>query len=409
MSSPSSSRFSFTGTDRPVPLVPGDVVPGDAVPRAGSAGLLTPAFVRLLAIQFCFGLSFSVYFLLPKYLTTEFHASPAAIGAVSSAALWAGVLATPLIGLLLDRIGRRPAMLGGAAIGVLASLAMVGVEAVNGYLFAVRIVQGIGFALVFNAASAAAADLAVNGRLGTVIGLLGSASLLSNAIAPALAEVMAHEFGWKPVFLSAAAMSLVALVAAVGLRDVVRPASATTAPIASTGAKRVTYAALVNGAAFGTLFTFTQPHALDLGALRVSGFFVGYTVAAIAVRIVFGDAADRLGREIVARYSFGFYGLVACSVAFLVPGYLELFGFAFGIAHGLLYPSLVTLAAERSDPARRGAMLTLFNGAFNFGGGLAMLGGGLFARATSYPALFLLVGAWTLASLPALPRTARDR
>jgi MFS family permease len=369
--------------------------------------LFTPAFVRLLAIQFCFGLSFSVYFLLPKYLTTEFHAGAAAIGAVSSTALWAGVVATPLIGLTLDRIGRRPALLGGAAIGTLASLAMTTVEGVSGYLFAIRMLHGVGFALVFNASSAAAADLAVNGRLGTAIGLLGSASLLSNAIAPVLAETVADAVGWKPVFLGAAAMSLVAFATSLGVRDVVRSSTVSSAPIEKSGAKRITYAALVSGAAFGAVFTFTQPHALDLGALRVSGFFVGYTVAAIAVRVLFGKAADRLGRELVARGSFAFYGLVACAVAFLIPAYLELFGFAFGIAHGLLYPSLVTLAAERSDPARRGAMLTLFNGAFNLGGGLAMLGGGVFARATSYPALFLLVGLWTLASLPALPGKLR--
>jgi predicted MFS family arabinose efflux permease len=218
---------------------------------------------------------------------------------------------------------------------------------------------------------------------------------------------VADAVGWEPVFLGAAAMSLATFAISLGVRDVVRSSALSSVPIEKSGAKRITYAALVSGAAFGAVFTFTQPHALDLGALRVSGFFVGYTVAAIAVRVVFGKAADRLGRELVARGSFAFYGLVACAVAFLVPAYLELFGFAFGIAHGLLYPSLVALAAERSDPARRGAMLTLFSGAFNLGGGLAMLGGGLFARATSYPALFLLVGIWTLASLPAIPAKQR--
>jgi MFS family permease len=289
------------------------------------------------------------------------------------------------------------------------SLAMLGIDSVGPALYAIRIIQGIGFALVFNAASAATADLTEHGRMGQAIGLLGTASLIANAIAPALAENVAHSYGWKPVFWAAAAMSLVSLGVSLQVREVSRSFTASAPQGPRSGAKRVTYAALLNGAAFGTLFTFTQPHALDLGAVHVSGFFVGYTVAAVAVRVLLGNAADRLGRERVARWSFAYYGAVVCSISLLVPGYLELFGFAFGIAHGLLYPSLVALAAERSDPARRGAMLTLFNGAFNFGGGLTLLGGGLVARVTSYPALFLMVGAWMLLSVPLLPnRTAKQ-
>nr|MDQ2643479.1 MFS transporter [Myxococcota bacterium] len=247
--------------------------------------------------------------------------------------------------------------------------------------------------------------LASGARLGEAIGMLGTASLVSNAVAPALAESAALTFGWSAVFIAAAVMAALSFAIGLGVPETPRMTSSAAVAIPRRGAKRITYAALLNGAAFGTLFTFTPPHALDLGSLRVSGFFVGYTVAAVAVRLLFGNAADRFGRALVARYSFAFYGLVVCSVAFLVPGYLELFGFAFGIAHGLLYPSLVTLAAERSDPARRGAMLTLLNGAFYFGGGLILLGGGLVANATSYPALFLLVGLWMLVSVQSLPRS----
>lgn len=402
MTSPSSSRISLAG--------PASTRAAATAALAAEAGsLFTPAFVRLLAVQFCFGLSFSVYFLLPKYLTTELHAGAATVGAVGSAALWAGVLATPLIGPALDRIGRRPALLVGAALSVVSSLAMLGVSSVGALLYAIRVVQGIGFALVFNAASAATADLAGNGRLGAAIGLLGTASLLANALAPALAEVVAHAYGWRPVFFAASLMSLFAFVTSLGVRDVTRSAAPSLATGRVPGARRTMYAALVNGAVFGTVFTFAQTHALDLGALHVSGFFVGYTVAAMAVRILFGNTADRIGRERVARGSFAFYGVVACSIAYLSPGFLELYGFAFGIAHGLLYPSLVALGAERADPARRGAVLTWLNAAFNFGGGLAMLGGGLFAKATSYELLFLLVGAWMLLSLPALPKAIAAR
>ena len=396
MSSPSPSPLPAAAEPRLAGLT--------AVPSPPPT-LYTAAFVRLLAVQFCFGLSFSVYFLLPKYLTTELHAGAAAIGAVGATAMWASVLATPFVAAMLDRVGRRPSLLLGSVLTCLSSLVMPLAHAVDATLFTIRIVQGVGFALVFNAASAATADLASGARLGEAIGMLGTASLVSNALAPALAESAAHTFGWSAVFVAAAVMSAVSFAIALGVPETPRIQSDANASIPKVGAKRITYAALLNGAAFATLFTFTPPHALDLGSLRISGFFVGYTVAAVAVRLLFGNAADRLGRALVARYSFAFYAVVVCSIAFLVPGYLELFGFAFGIAHGLLYPSLVALAAERSDPARRGAMLTLLNGAFYFGGGLILLGGGLLAKATSYPTLFLLVGVWMAISVVSLPRS----
>nr|MDQ2645465.1 MFS transporter [Myxococcota bacterium] len=114
MSSPSPTPLPITAEPRLAGL--------PAVPEPPPT-LYTAAFVRLLAVQFCFGLSFSVYFLLPKYLTTELHAGAAAIGAVGASAMWASVLATPLVAAMLDRVGRRPALLLGSVITCVSSLA----------------------------------------------------------------------------------------------------------------------------------------------------------------------------------------------------------------------------------------------------------------------------------------------
>jgi len=355
--------------------------------------------VRVLLVQFCFGLTFSVYFLLPKYLATELAAGPAAIGLFGASALWAAVLATPLLGRLIDRYGSRRVMLAGALLSTATALAMLTVTGLGAWLFVIRCAQGVGFALVYNATTAAGAELAPRERLGQAIGLVGTASLIANALAPALGEVAAERFGWSAVFTGGAAIALVAAVLAARVRDVSRVEVDIEPARASGHSPALLYAGLVTGAGFGTLTTFVQPHALALGAERVSGFFVGYTVAAVTVRIAFGAALDRFGRRRVAQLSLAFYAVVVASLAVLDPSSLFYFGFAFGIAHGLLFPSLAALVAETSDPARRGSSLSFFNGSFNLGAGLTLVLGGLVARATSYPVLFTLVGVWMLASV----------
>lgn len=370
-------------------------------PAEISASLLTPDFLRLLLVQLSFGLSFSAYFLLPKYLATEFGANARTIGTAAAAPLVAGVLASPAIGAGLDRFGRRSLLLLGAGIGTLTALALSLVTSVGLLFYLVRAAQGIGFALVFNAATALGADRSPASRLGHAMGLLGAASLITNAIGPSLAEYCAHTQGWKPVFVGTAAMSAVTLLLGLGVAEV-RPTQESSSPGPTPEGLGMAWTAGVMGAAFGTLMTFTQPHALDRGAERVASFFIGYTVAALLVRVGLGGFTDRVGRRRVARAALVLYGLVTMVTSLVRPGLLGVFGFGFGIAHGLLYPALAALVAERSLPSRRGRALTGFNAAFNAGCGLSLLGSGVLAESVGYGPVFVGVGLITTLSVLAL-------
>lgn len=382
--------------------------PSVGVSAAASPGVFTPEFSRLLLVQLSFGLSFSTYFLLPKYLTTVFHASATTIGAAAATPLVAGVLASPGIGYALDRFGRRSSVLVGALVGASTSFGISALSDVGVAFFVLRAVQGIGFALVFNGAVALAADRAPAARLGYAMGLLGSASLVTNAIGPTIAEHAADVFGWSLVFATTAVMSVLTFVLALGITETRREPSLGDG---ARGPQRLRFgaAAAIMGAAFGTLVTFTQPLALSLGAERVAGFFLGYTVAALLVRLGLGSAADRFGRVRVSRLSLVFYGIVTMSTAFLQPNLLELYGLGFGVAHGLLYPALAALVAEHSPASHRGRSLTNFNASFNAGCGLSLVGCGMLAETTGYPVVFLGVGLLTTLSVALLRNPAPSR
>jgi MFS family permease len=378
-------------------------------PSAASSALpplVNAAFLRVLIAQLSIGFGFSIYFLLPKYLATELGAEPSTVGMVTAAGLAAAVIASPLMGAALDRFGRqRPMLAGGLAIA-LTSLGMLTVTSVGPWLYFLRVVQGMGFALAFNAAAVIVTDLSPPERIGQAMGLLGVASLVTNAVAPALGEGVALAWGWSPVFLLAAAMGVAVMAFSFSLPSVPQR-SAANAPLAPPSAAGVWYAAGIAGAAFGTLITFAQGYALELGAERVAGYFIGYTLGALIVRVGFGGSVDRMGRRRVAQFALATYGVVLLATADLRPSLLGLFGFGFGVAHGFTYPALAALVAEGSSAAKRGRAIATFNAAFNAGCGIAMLGCGWLARVQGYRFVFALVGVITLVSVTALAAPTR--
>jgi MFS family permease len=357
-------------------------------------------FALILATQLAFGFAFSSFFLLPKFVVTNLYGSPSQVGYVGAMAVVAAVLASPLCGKLLRRGTRKPIIALGCLLSAVGAIGFLGVTQVGPYLYALRAVQGVGYTLYFVGAGTLVADLAPAARLGQAIGWFGSAGLLMNAVATLVAERVAHDFGWRSVFIAAAVSGVLGSLLALGLKEPNRklqhsvPAS-NPRPQAAASRLPVLWAAAAGGAAFGVMFTFTQPLALSLGDTNISPLFAGYTAAALLVRLVFGNLADRVGRARVGAAALGFYALVVASTAGLAPGWLSVVGIGFGLAHGAFYPSLNALALEGAARDERGAIGAYFNAAFNGGVLIVTYCFGQVAQAYGYRVVFLLVGGLT--------------
>jgi MFS family permease len=363
--------------------------------------LFTRDFALILATQLAFGFAFSSFFLLPKFVVTELHGSPSQVGFVGAMAVLAAVLASPLCGRLLDRGARAPIIALGCLLSGVGAIGFLGVTGVGAYLYGLRAVQGIGYTLYFVAAATLVADIAPAARLGQALGWFGSAGLLMNAVATVVAERVAHDLGWHAVFIGAAASGVLGSALSLALKEPTK--AAPLGPVARTPSSGkapsrvpVMWAAAAGGAAFGVMFTFTQPLALSLGETNISPLFAGYTAAALVVRLAFGTLADRLGRARVGGAALAFYALVVASTAGLSPGYLSVVGLGFGLAHGAFYPSLNALALETAQRRERGTVGAYFNAAFNGGVLLVTYCFGQVAQAYGYRIVFLLVAALTL-------------
>ena len=122
--------------------------------------LLTPQFVLLLITTSIVGLSFSTYFLLPKFLAVELAADAATIGSLSGVSLFASVLCMPVAGVQIDRLGRRLFICLGALLFAAACAGFLVIDRVGPLLWALRLLQGLAWPLFYLALSTLATDIA---------------------------------------------------------------------------------------------------------------------------------------------------------------------------------------------------------------------------------------------------------
>jgi MFS family permease len=358
--------------------------------------------VRVLVAAASWGFAFSSFYLLPTFMEKELAAGPDTIGVVVGIFGIATVFFTPLAGRWVDRFPRRYCVASGSAIMAFASLGFVWVDSVGTWLVVLRIVQGLSYAMVLVAVGTLVADTVRPERLSQALGLSGASMLVMNALGPAIAEPLAEVGGWKLVFLLSAVMAALSSIFALrvpeqpkpdrtlvdGHEDAARLLDVLRRPMAG----QYALVMALCGVVFGSVTTFEQPYARELGREYVGGFFVAFAAGALFIRFFFGSVPDRHGRHRVGVIALGIYALAVLALALPVRGWLEAIGIVFGLSHGLLYPSINAIAVTGVAPGERGRIMAIFTGSFNLGVWAGSTTLGLIATVASYEMVFALTG-----------------
>lgn len=373
--------------------------------------LYNARFLLILALQFLFGLGFSSFFLLPKYLTEVHQADATLIGRVMAAGPVFAVVSMLFLARYVDRLRRHYLLLGGALAMLTASLGFSLLGEVEPGIYLLRALQGAAFTVYMSTTSALIVEVTPPERFGQALGLLGAANLATNALGPAIAEPLAVDQGWGAVFLLSAACSCLAALGSLALREPGRAGaeSGVSPRLNEPRQLGLLYASMVVGIAFGTIVTFYQPLALAIGITEVRDLFIGYTLTALGVRVLFGAWLDRFDRRRVAAIAASTYALVVFATAALQPGWLFPLGLGLGLAHGALYPVLSALFIEGSEVRVRGALMTYFGGAFNVGMVLSTMGFGVLAERAGYRSVFILAGLLGASAVPIILRVVQKR
>ena len=166
--------------------------------------------------------------LLPFYAQT-FGASPLVIGLLFASFSLSQLLATPALGVLSDRWGRRPVLIF-SLLGTVVSFAMLAAARTLFMLFAARIIDGLSGGNI-TTARAYIADVTEPHERAKAFGMLGAAFGLGFIVGPALAGAFAHISYTAPIWAAAFITMIATAMAFFWLPETVHRGSAATASL----------------------------------------------------------------------------------------------------------------------------------------------------------------------------------
>jgi MFS transporter, DHA1 family, multidrug resistance protein len=162
-------------------------------------------------------------------LVTRLASDAATVQLTLSLYLLSLAAAQLLLGPLSDRFGRRPVILAGLTLNVLASFAAIAASSIGALIMA-RILQAIGASGGIVICRAIIRDLYERDRAAAMIGLVTTAMVIAPMVAPLIGGLLDTAFGWEAIFLAIAVMSAGVLVWAALVLPETRPAGAAQTP-----------------------------------------------------------------------------------------------------------------------------------------------------------------------------------
>ncbi|MFK3779699.1 CmlA/FloR family chloramphenicol efflux MFS transporter [Agrobacterium sp. NPDC089420] len=224
-----------------------------------------------------------------------------------------------VFGPISDRIGRRPVLIGGAVLFVLASFCLTAVTTASAFIV-FRFLQAAGAAAALVATFATVRDVyADRPEATTIYGTFSSILAFVPALGPIVGAVIANGLGWRAIFVTLGVAALIATVAAMVNWSETRPVTAAISrpsPLRMLGSGRFWTYTLGFSAAMGTFFVFfsTAPRVM-IGRAELSEVEFSLAFATVAIAMI---VTTRFAKFFVARW--GVQGSLVRGMSLLLVG-----------------------------------------------------------------------------------------
>jgi DHA1 family bicyclomycin/chloramphenicol resistance-like MFS transporter len=182
--------------------------PGAATEKAATSPMMLLLLVAMTGVA-----PISLYMLVPALpvLATAFG-HDISIAQMTVSLYMVGIACSQIImGPLSDRFGRRPVLLAGLWLMVIASAACIFAESLP-QLIAARFLQALGGASGMVVSRAIIRDLYSRERVGSMISLVIAVMMIAQMLSPLTGGLLETAFGWRSIFYVITAASLVIAV-----------------------------------------------------------------------------------------------------------------------------------------------------------------------------------------------------
>lgn len=331
--------------------------------------LITRTFVALFLANTFQSLSFFLFVHFPAFVQ-ELGGGEVVIGFLVGATAVSSILARPVIGQAADRRGRRPLILAGFVINIVAISAYFTVEGLGVGITAIRILHGIGEATLFTTLFTLAADIVPVDRRTQALTLFGVSGVGQIAFGGIIGDWALATGGFDRLFGLALLFAVLGLLLMVWVQEP-RAASNRASPGFFAASRNrqlipIWVATLVFSLGVTPYFAFLATFIPEVGFGTVGGFFGSYAVVAVGLRLVLSWLPDRVGPKRVLFVSFAslagglaMLGFASGSTGVLIAGALC------GMGHGFIFPILYAMTIDRAKPENRGSAMALYTGLFD--------------------------------------------
>jgi len=358
----------------------------------------TPRVMALFAAGIAYftvaGISFPV---LPRLVEDELGGSKTDIGLAFATFALGMLIVRPIAGVMSDRIGRRPLMIGGA-IGISVFQLLHVPAADTGELWVlllVRVGTGAFSSLMYLAQATTATELPPAEHRSKVFSTFSVAVFVGFALGPIIGETVLQAHGFTWTFVVAAGFGIISALVALTLPETkpeeVRPAEGfrdLLHPIAA----RIGLVNLLVFVAFMGFNGFIQDYSEEFGIEEARWLLLTYSGTTLVLRFAGGWVIDRFDRRNLASVAHTTVALGAVILA-TADGAGQLYVGAFVIAIGMAWnvPLLMLIAVDSANELDRSkvvATVTTFGDFANSAGALVL---GRIADVFDYDGMYFTV------------------
>ena len=366
--------------------------------------LFTPTFLIVWAAGLLQEQAWSLMIHFPGYLS-DLGASETRIGLLYSLSAVFGLLLRPLLGRVMDDLGRRPVLLvsgagNAAALGILAVTTNL-----NWFLAAVFIAHRVLQIALFTALLTLSADVLPESRRTQGLAIFGLGGLIPLATGGALGDFLLDVGGFDLLFVSAALLSaaswlLVWHVPVYAAGATGGPRRGFWAALRQINLLPVWWLTMLFAVGLEALFTFIRTFVDERQVGSVGMFFLVYGGVAIAVRILTSGRLDSLRQLPLIAGAMGAYavGFLVIAGAATAPA-LAAGASLLGLGHGLLFPIITAQVVSRARESERGSAMAIFTSLFDLAVLTAAPAVGVLIDWRGYTAAFNALGAFLIGGI----------